>query len=273
MKLKEYLYMIGLKPRPKRYGYRVKQFNLPGIGTVDYAQWLHPSEKQKNITQASVDSLATFLKTGDFCIDIGAHTGDTALPMALAVGASGLVLALEPNPYVFHVLNKNAHLNPETTMIQPAMVAATPEDMDTEFNYSDSGFCNGGRHEGISKWKHGHAFTLTVTGVRLSDFLKKRYLHRLNRLKFIKIDAEGYDLSILLSMDDIIRRYRPCVKTEIYGKTGMDYRRKMYNYFTDHNYLVHRVHDDDTLKLKTIAEDEMMNWGHYDIFCQPQKAS
>ena len=34
---------------------------------------------------------------------IGAHIGDTTLPIALAAGKKGFVLALEPNPYVFHV--------------------------------------------------------------------------------------------------------------------------------------------------------------------------
>lgn len=29
-------------------------------------------------------------------IDIGAHTGDTTLPMGLATGSEGLVLAIEP---------------------------------------------------------------------------------------------------------------------------------------------------------------------------------
>ena len=39
----------------------------------------------------------SLLKEGDFCIDIGAHTGRHALPMSCVVG-SGRVAAFEPNP-------------------------------------------------------------------------------------------------------------------------------------------------------------------------------
>ncbi len=139
MKLKELPYFLGLQPGPKSYGYKLKSFDLPSDGTVEYAQWLHPSETEKEITQSSVDELRKFLKPGDVAIDIGAHSGDSTIPIALAVGKTGCVLALEPNRYVYPVLQKNAELNPEKTQIIPLMFAATPEDAEMEFQYSDSG--------------------------------------------------------------------------------------------------------------------------------------
>jgi len=48
--------------------------------------------------------------------------------MALAVGASGTVFALEPNPYVFRVLETTAGLNPTKAHIVPLMCAAMPAD-------------------------------------------------------------------------------------------------------------------------------------------------
>ena len=71
-----------------------------------YAQWLHPRETGKRISQESVDELRRFLSPGDVAIDIGAHTGDSTIPIALAVGKTGCVLALEPNKYVFPVLER-----------------------------------------------------------------------------------------------------------------------------------------------------------------------
>src|SRR5579862_4242695 len=117
VKLKELPYFLGLQPGPKTYGYKVKSFELPVDGTVEYAQWLHPSETKKEITQASVDALRKFLVSGDVAIDIGAHTGDSTIPIALAVGKQGCVLALEPNRYVFPVLTQNAELNKDKTNI------------------------------------------------------------------------------------------------------------------------------------------------------------
>ncbi|MGH9594436.1 MAG: hypothetical protein ACRD5L_15200, partial [Bryobacteraceae bacterium] len=77
MKLKELPYLLGLQPAPKTFGYELKQFDLPKDGRVEYAQWLHPNETKKRITQQSVDDLREFLAPGDVAIDIGAHTGDS----------------------------------------------------------------------------------------------------------------------------------------------------------------------------------------------------
>ncbi|MCA9258692.1 MAG: FkbM family methyltransferase, partial [Planctomycetales bacterium] len=126
------------------WGYDVRTFNLPRDGEVQYAQWLHPYETEKPMTQGEVDGLRNFIKPGDFAIDIGAHTGDTTVPMALAAGREGCVLGLEPNPYVFAVLEKNAALNRDQTHIEPRCFAATEQEGKFVFHYSDASFCNGG---------------------------------------------------------------------------------------------------------------------------------
>ncbi len=271
MKLKEYVYMAGLKPREKRYGYTIRPFHLDSYGTIEYAQWDHPSEKPKTIQEANVAYLCTFLHEGDFCIDIGAHTGDTALPMALAVGKKGFVLALEPNPFVFTVLNKNSSLNTHRTNILPLMIAAAEKDGDMVFTYSDAGFCNGGLHENISKWKHGHAFTLTVTGRRVSDILHQTFSEKLQRLRYIKVDTEGYDLSVLKSLNDIIETYTPFIKTEIYKYTDAAYREEMHSLLSKQKYVIHKVNDDHDYRGKMLNKTDMMRWEHYDIFCVPDK--
>jgi len=61
VKLKELPYFLGLQPGPKTYGHKIKQFDLPGDGSIEYAQWLHPHETEKEITQQSVDELRKFL--------------------------------------------------------------------------------------------------------------------------------------------------------------------------------------------------------------------
>ncbi len=94
MKLKEAFYFLGFKPKLQTYGYRIKKFELPVDGSIFYAQWLHPKETEKTFEQDSIGELRKFLAPGDVAIDIGAHTGDTAIPMALAVGETGCILAL-----------------------------------------------------------------------------------------------------------------------------------------------------------------------------------
>lgn len=270
MKLRELFYMLGFKPAIIKYGSEVRSFDLTGIGPVQYAQWLHPGESDKEITVEQVEALKRFAGDGDFCIDIGAHSGDTTIPMALAVGKSGLVLALEPNRYVFEILKKNTQLNPEKTNIVPLMVAATAQDGAMEFEYSDSGFCNGGFHEGISRFKHGHAFKLKVTGINLSNRLRAEFSDRLPKLKLIKIDTEGYDLSVLKSLTYIIDEFRPYIKTEIYKHTTTDYRNELFRFFDSRSYGVYLGEDATNLQGERLTIDSMNSWKHFDIFCVPE---
>ena len=213
--------------------------------------------------------MRSFLNKGAFCIDIGAHTGDTALPFALAVGKEGAVLALEPNKYVFKVLEETARLNADKTSIIPLMAAATDQDGEFEFEYSDSGFCNGGLHEGISKWKHGHAFKLKIQGVNLTQILKNQYQEKLPKLKFIKTDTEGYDLSVIKSLLEIIKEYRPYLQIELFKDTTSSYRKEMYNLISSLNYSIYKVNSDIELQGDELKPGDLMTWSGYDIFCVP----
>src|SRR3972149_742186 len=82
------------------YGHELREFQLAHDGRIEFAQWLHPYDRPTEITQSAVDALRGFVFPGDFVIDVGAHTGDTTVPMALAAGPTGCTLAIEPNPHV-----------------------------------------------------------------------------------------------------------------------------------------------------------------------------
>ena len=273
MKLKELPYFLGLQPGPKTYGSKQKQFDLPRDGIIDYAQWLHPHETEKEITQQSVDELRKFLSPGDVAIDIGAHTGDSTLPIALAVGKTGCVFALEPNCYVFPVLKKNAELNAPKTTIVPLMFAAAPEDAEMEFSYSDSGYCNGGRFEGMSKWVHGHAFKLAVQGKNLQAFLKKTYPELAPKIRYIKIDTEGYESVVIQSLSDLISQCKPFMKVEVYRKLDDQQRRALYRSVATNGYAIHKIAENGSYRGEILAEHDLSKWRHFDIFCVPNHHS
>ena len=270
VKTKELFFMLGLRPAPRTYGYEVVAFDLAREGRIEYARWLHPRETPKRITQESVDQLRKFLRPGEVAIDIGAHTGDSSIPMALAVGKSGTVLALEPNPYVFSVLEKNAALNSEKTRIVPLPFAATAEDGEYEFEYGDAGFCNGGLHENVSRWKHGHSFKLKVAGRNLAKYLDAEHAELLPRIRYIKVDAEGYDLTVLLSLSDVIAQYHPFLRAEIYKWTGRAQREQMIRFLTDAGYGIRRVEDEDNYCGEPVTAGRVMERKHYDIFAVPK---
>lgn len=269
MKPREFFYLLGLRPRPKTYPYDVATVELVGDGTVEYARWLHPAEKPKAPEAAAVAELRRYIAPGDVAVDIGAHTGDTTVPMALAAGPDGCVLALEPNRYVFPVLEENARLNRDRTRIVPLMFAATPHAGEFDFNYSDAGFCNGGMHDGIGRWRHAHAFRLRVRGENLQDYLEREHPELARRLRFVKVDAEGFDHAILASIEGLLRRRRPYIRAEVFKHLDLERRRAFYDFLTGLGYDVYRVESDANYRGEPLGRDDLMKRRHYDVFCIP----
>lgn len=270
MKLRDLAQALGARSQPREYPYEVITFSLPRDGEVRLARWQHPNESPKAITQESVDALRSFLSDGDVAIDIGAHTGDTTLPMALAVGPRGLVFALEPNPYVFKVLEVNAGLNPDKARIAPLMFAATPADGQFEFEYSDAGYCNGGLHRGIARWRHGHFHRLRVAGRNLEAYLRAHAPGDIGRIRYIKIDTEGFDRSVVQSIRGLIAASRPHIKTEIYRHLSAGERRGYYDDLRTLGYRIFRC-DEDDFRGEELGRNDMSRWRHFDVFAAPDE--
>jgi FkbM family methyltransferase len=268
VKLKDLPHALGWQSPPREYPYEVATFSLPGEGEVRLARWQHPAESPKTITQQSVDGLRTFLRAGDVALDIGAHTGDSAVPMALAVGPTGLVYALEPNPYAFRVLAANAALNPAKTRISPLMFAATAADGHFEFEYSDAGFCNGGLH-GVARWRHGHFHRLRVEGRNLADYLRDHAPETIPRIRYLKIDTEGFDRIVVRSLSALIQAARPCIKTEIYRHLPDEERDAYQADLLALGYRLFRWNSDEEYRGEALGRGGFRRWKHFDVFAVP----
>ena len=204
-------------------------------------------------------------------IDIGAHTGDFTLPLALAAGNIGRVLALEPNPYAFEVLEINAQLNSDRTAIEPLPFAAAADDGPIELEYSDPGYCNGGRHEGINRWVHGHAFKLAVEGRNLQRYLLTERSDLWRRIRYLKVDAEGYDATILESLRELIADVRPVIKTEFYKHLSLAQRQRQWSVLESLGYDLYREERGTDRPAEAIHADGLLRWKHFDAICLPRE--
>lgn len=255
-----------LKRTFDEYGFAIKKFEVEGLGIIDYAQWLHPFEKPKQITQSNIDFYRRITVPAGMVIDIGAHTGDTTVPMALAVGKSGLVLGLEPNKYVFKILEKNSTLNPDRTNIVPLCFAATKEDGVFEFNYSDASFCNGGFLSQIKNKNHKHNYVLEVIGKNLQNYLFNQYAEKLEQLCLVKIDAEGYDKEIIKTIPEILNRYKPNLMIECYKRLTSDERFELFDLVSAHGYILHYLENfEDFRQLEPITRAAMTSREHFEM--------
>ncbi len=255
----------------QEYGYQVNEFIIDKVGKVKYAQWLHPLESVKEITSTNVGFYKGLVRPGATIIDIGAHTGDTTVPMALACGKNGIVIALEPNPYVYKILEANSKLNPETTNIAPHCFAATQTEGDFIFNYSDASFCNGGFLTQLKNQKHNHSYTLTVKGKNLQDYLFDNYQDRLSRLELLKVDAEGYDKEILKTLTKIISTYKPTIMAECYKKLTIQERGELFDVLDDCGYELFYLEsfEENSKKIK-IEKVNMGDRKHFEILAFPK---
>ncbi len=252
------------------WGWEVRNFQLPADGRIQYAQWLHPAETVKEMTQAEVDGLRQWIQPGDFAIDVGAHTGDTTVPIAIAAGRAGCVLALEPNRYVYAVLDKNASLNRERTNIQPRCYAATDQDGQFEFLYGDASFCNGGAR--IGGWSpFRRKYPLAVEGRNLLRVLREEFADRLPRLSYVKVDAEGHDRSILASILPVLREWQPVVRTEVFRKLHAADRHALYDLLAEAGYELFRYLGGASPQGPAIARGEMTAHKHFDVVAVPPR--
>jgi FkbM family methyltransferase len=186
--------------------------------------------------------------------------------MALAAGKNGVVLALEPNKYVYKILEKNASLNREHTNIVPVCFAATSEDGDFVFNYSDASFNNGGFLSEIHVKKHHHNYTLTVSGKNLQNYLFKNFANELERLELIKVDAEGYDKEILKTISEILNRYKPNLMVECYKRLDQNERFELFDIIDSHGYkLFYLENFEESGKQIRIERNNMMDRRHFEM--------
>jgi FkbM family methyltransferase len=177
----------------KHYPTKIREMNVPGYEPFKYVLWLHPYQgnpdgHQHYFSKQAFDSF-NILPKDSVVIDIGAHTGDTSVAYARALGDSCTILAFEPCDLIYKVLKENAEYN---SNIIPLNYAVTEQDGEYNFVYTDIGCCNGGlstvlQNEGPY---FGQKIPFKVKGVNLEKFLFDNYFQFIDKISFIKSTIE-----------------------------------------------------------------------------------
>ncbi len=234
--IKESIQRRKAKRFTREYPGTINSFDLKDEGRIDFMNWDNPLVKPLFIDQDMVDFFRKFIKKGDLVIDIGANTGDTTVPMALAAGNSGITLGFEPNPYVFRILKKNASLNKDKQNIIPLPYAITVKEEEFYYISSEASFSNGGISPTKSSIHGKFIFPEKITGINLQAFLEQNYRDRINNLSFIKIDTEGYDKEIIKSISGLIDSFRPVIVAESFKHHSPREKMELYDVIKQHEY-------------------------------------
>ncbi len=156
-------------------------------------------------TEPEFEHLDSFLDSTGVFIDIGANTGKWAIKAAKRFGDTGVVIAVEPFPDIIATLYRSVQANGFTNVRLRNVTIGDETGEGTLWmnNARPQMFSLEKSDEGASRFS-----TLTVT---LDDLFR---WERLDRLDYLKIDAEGSEEKVLNGGRQTIARYRPIIQIE-----------------------------------------------------------
>jgi FkbM family methyltransferase len=196
-----------------------------------------------------------WIQPGMTCIDIGAHIGDTALPMMVASQAT--VLAIEPNIHMLPFLEKNCEANGHLGKFVIATEAVTSKASDSlTFGDHQNAMVNGGILDETwdvnttARVKGMTGNTIIIKGITFDDMCKK-YLSQdeIDRIGFVKTDTEGHDIEIINSMRDFLIQQKPVLLTEWFFGYSLADSQKLFQAIHAAGYV---PHDPKTMEIADI---------------------
>lgn len=159
-----------------------------------------------------------FLRPGDVCIDVGAHEGRHLFPMLECIGARGRAVAFEPIPWLAEKLAKRlAHDGVDNVVVHS--IALSDQQGRSKFRIA----MDAPGYSGILERDYDVPTRVSEIDVELSTL--DAMVGDLDRLDYLKVDAEGAEWAILRGAHDTLRRCKPVVTFEFglasYGAYGV----------------------------------------------------
>jgi len=248
----------------QEYPPKIDKIDLGKYGIISFANWSNPLVPNFKLETPVVDFFNQFIKNGDLAIDIGANIGDTTVPIAMCTGSNGLTIGFDPNPYVFKILQTNASLNQNKYKIAPEQFAITTKEEEFYYVSSEASFANGGISQSKESNHGKFVYPHKITGKNLKAFLESKYPEWINKLSFIKIDAEGYDKEIIKSISDLIVLCKPVVVAESIDSASDAAKMELYDVIERNGYDIYYFEDFNiNLEIKKLNKNtDMLNYKH-----------
>lgn len=161
--------------------------------------------------EAVIESLyGLWLRDGDRALDLGACVARHSLPMARAVGESGVVDAFEAAPDTARELQRRLQRDPAGQRVRLHQFALSNANDEGGFHFAPNAPGLSGLKRRPRALANQEVQTLTVPIRRLDECLPEDS----RPLRFIKSDLEGGDLHALQGAGDLLRQQRPLIVLE-----------------------------------------------------------
>lgn len=194
------------------------------------------------IAEEMLKPFQQYVPSGGVVIDVGASIGDHTVTYARWVGGTGIVIAFEPNPEAYECLVHNIEHLQQVITISDALS-----------NSKHSASLVVGENVGAS-------YITDDAGNVDTNTLDSYVIQKLN---FLKIDAEGYEVKILEGAKETIKLCRPVMLIEI-NHEALDragyYSEDVFDILNELNY-------------EFSITDPRILWAdpQYDILCLPKE--
>lgn len=155
-------------------------------------------------TEKEFSLLQKWVTSGDYVLDIGANIGHYTCRLSDIVGIDGRVFAFEPVIETFELLANNvARLKFSNVTLLNMAASCETGVLCMEMPMFKSGLKNYYEAHLSNKITSCRVFTFTVDSLQFPE-----------KVSFVKIDAEGHELSVLKGMRNLIDRDNPALVVE-----------------------------------------------------------
>ena len=184
-------------------------WNLDLSQGIDFAIFL-----QGSFEPETVRFYSKIIQPGDVVIDIGANIGAHTLHFAQLVGPNGRVIAFEPTDYAFSKLQRNLELNPALRNRVVAMQVLLDSGEGVKPESIPSSWELSGKSTNRKHTVHLGTYNSVDSAVTktLDSVLSELAI---SRVEFIKLDVDGYELSVLKGAKNTLEKTSAKIIMEI----------------------------------------------------------
>ena len=103
------------------------------------------------------------------------------------------------------------------------------------------------------------------------EYLRRTSPALLEKVRFIKIDTEGFDRAVAQTLSPLLKASRPFIKTEIYKHMSAEERSAYFNELRALGYWCFKCGDVEYRGEPLVRDDDMTKWRHFDVFAVPEE--
>ncbi len=181
-----------------------------------------------------------WIAKGDVVWDIGANVGLFTFSAAWKVGSEGMVLGVEPDPFMVNLLFRTSRALPSgysDIIIVSAAVGGQDELATLEI-------ANRGRSSNYLTESNGRSQSSGSRGeIQVAKMMLDSLLTRFESPNVVKIDVEGAEIDVL----DGARLLLETVKPLLICETGASQQKNVHVFLTEYDYLIFNPSDEKLL--------------------------